>query len=220
MKILTWNIERLKTLSNKEKIISLLQSYDADILVLTETSELIKLPRIFYKISSSPLPELHDGIKYNNDENRVTIWSRYPLKPVETSDMYTTVCADIETDLGSLRVFGTIIGVFGGRGKRFKDDLEVQLVDYDKLLSDKNSCIIGDLNTTFSGFVYPSYTARQIIVKCFKKMNLINLTASIPNNVDHIAISEELITSRNIEITLFNEDKALSDHIGICITIT
>ena len=46
-----------------------------------------------------------------------------------------------------------------------------------------------------------------------------NLTSEIPQNVDHIVISKEFLKNKKTEIVVFNFDKKLSDHIGICVTV-
>jgi len=219
MKILTWNIERLKSAAKKGLILQVLRSFDADLVILTETHEAINLPG-YYKASTSLLPALHDGIKYKDGENRVTIWSKYPIsEKLVTSDQHTSVCAEVETPLGVLRMYGTIIGVFGGKGHRFHNDLLAQLKDIRHLLTSENSCIVGDLNTTFTGYVYPSHAARHALEVEFEEQGLINLTASIPDNVDHIIITKKFIGDRVVDLNIFNEDKSLSDHIGICVEI-
>ncbi len=45
MKIATWNIERLKVKSKLDDITALCEKADADILVLTEADERVKLPK-------------------------------------------------------------------------------------------------------------------------------------------------------------------------------
>lgn len=132
---------------------------------------------------------------------------------------YTSVCAQIETLNGPLNVYGTIIGVFGGIGERFKNDLENQLLDFDRLSTENSFCIAGDLNVTFSGRVYPSHDARDKLNSAFEKSNLINLTAKIENNIDHIVLSQDFIRNKKVTIETWNHDKKLSDHIGICLTI-
>ena len=57
------------------------------------------------------------------------------------------------------------------------------------------------------------------INKAFEKLNLKCFTSEIIDNVDHIAISKSYIENRKINIEIWNEDKVLSDHIGICITL-
>ena len=219
MKIVTWNIERLP-FSKKENITAVLAKFDADIIILTETKEVLDYGRNMHKTSTILLPNFYDGQQYSAGENRVTLLSKYPIaKTYVTKDAYTSICADVLTPIGPLRIYGTITGVFGGIGNRFISDLEGQLEDFDSLLAGSNCCIAGDLNTFFSGYAYPSHKARNVFNYSFQKLNLKNLTADLKDNVDHIIISESFIKDRKIKISIFNEDKSLSDHIGICAEI-
>ena len=125
----------------------------------------------------------------------------------------------IETPNGLLNVYGTIIGVFGGIGKRFQSDLKNQLLDFENLSTENFFCIVGDLNVTFSGRVYPSHDARNRLNAIFEKLKLINLTSEMENNIDHIILSKDFIQNKKVTIETWNHDKILSDHIGICLTI-
>ena len=217
MKILTWNLERL-TKNKNQLILAKLNEFDADILILTETSSKINLGESYSSISTKLLPENYDGIDYKNGENRVTIWTKYKIKAHhKTCDEFTNVCAEIETPLGLLTLYATIIGVFGGKGERFKNDLKNQINDFEKLLINKQVCIAGDFNVMFSGYAYPSHLARQTLNDVFDKLELTNTTKDIKDNVDHIVVSKNFLMG---EPLTWNEDKKLSDHIGICISIT
>ena len=218
MKILTWNIERPK--SENQLITNKIAEFNADIIILTETNSAIKFGEEFKFVATETLKSGFDGIKYEAGENRTTIWTKYTIGiQNKTFDTITSVCAEIETPKGLLNVYGTIIGVFGGFGERFKNDLEKQLLDFDNLSKEKLICIAGDLNVTFSGRVYPSHDAKNKLNSAFEQLKLKNLTSEIENNVDHIVISKSLVENRNVKIETWNHDKKLSDHIGICVTI-
>ncbi|KGO92908.1 endonuclease/exonuclease/phosphatase family protein [Flavobacterium subsaxonicum] len=220
MKILNWNIERLKRPAFKEAVLAIIDSYDADIIVLTETSAQINPGNSYNSVQTFALSSFHDGIKYKEGENRVTLFSKYPIiQTHKTYDDYTSVCADVATTLGPLRIYATITGVFGGIGERFKQDILGQMSDFKTLLYDCPTCIIGDLNTTFSGYTYPSHAARNTLIDYFDKKKMTNITAPIADNVDHIILSIDYLGSAKILTSVFNEGKKLSDHIGICVEI-
>lgn len=217
MKIATWNLERLKKNRN-EALLSKLSELDADILILTETDSKINLGEKYSSISTENLSNGYDGITYKNSENRTTIWTKFKIeKQLKTYDNYTSVCASIQTPFGLLNVYGTIIGVFGGKGERFQNDLKSQSLDFENLSG--KICLAGDFNIALSGFAYPSHKSRKEINQTFEKLNLKCLTSEIIDNVDHIAISKSFIENRKTSIEIWNEDKILSDHIGICITL-
>ena len=219
MKILTWNVERLKKLKN-QNLIDIIISFDADILVLTETSSKLDFSKNYKCISTEKLVQNYDGIDYKEEENRTTIWTKYEIvKQNKTFDNFTSISSEIKTEFGVLNIYATIIGVFGGKGERFKNDLKQHLDDFQKFNINEMNCIIGDLNTTFSGYTYPSHQAKNILNDAFQNLKMKNLTSEIENNVDHIIISEKFLENRKIETKIWNLDKKLSDHIGICITI-
>ena len=115
MKILTWNLERPKKVN--QEILDKLDEYNADIVVLTETNTIINPGKGYATIATETLTKGHDGINYHSGENRTTIWTKYKIVVEhKTFDSYTAVCAQIETPNGSLNVYTTIIGVFGGIG--------------------------------------------------------------------------------------------------------
>ncbi|OAE90408.1 endonuclease/exonuclease/phosphatase family protein [Flavobacterium psychrophilum] len=220
MKILTWNVERLQKNKNEE-ISTKLYEFGADIIVLTETSSILNLGDNYKCISTETLTENYDNVNYKMGENRTSIWTKYNFaNQYKTFDNYTSICSEIETEFGLLKVYATIIGIFGGIGKRFESDLIGQLEDFNNFEVNKLNCIIGDLNVYFSGYAYPSHYARNILNETFEKLKMVNLTSEITENVDHIIISKEFIKNKKIEIETWNIDKKLSDHIGICAKIT
>lgn len=219
MKILLWNIERLKHTLKKEKIISVIKNFNADVILLTETNDIITVDTSYNIVATSPLLKMTDDILYNKGENRVTLFSKFPVfKTVPTYDLFTSLCADINTPFGVLRIYGTITGILGGKGNRFKEDLENQIADM-RRLHDRNFCIAGDINTTFSGFTYPSHEARNTFTNFFDTLNLKNTTEHIDNNVDHIIFSKDFIEGKTVNTLVFNTNKKLSDHIGIVVEI-
>jgi exonuclease III len=219
MRIATWNLERLIKKKNQQ-ILEKLDEINADILVLTETSSKIQLEN-YNLISTEPLPNFFDNIKYDNGENRVSIFTKYKiLTQYKTFDNYTTVCADIETPNGRLTVYGSIIGVLGNRQPRFDNDLNGHLTDFEKIISSNMVCIAGDLNVMFSGRPWPSKRAKDTLLNAFDKYNLTNTTSQIDANVDHIILSNEFLRDKNIHIETWNIDKTLSDHVGHVLNLT
>lgn len=219
MKIVTWNVERLQKNKNEE-IKSKLYEFGADIIVLTETSSILNIGKNYNCVSTETLTENYDNVNYKVGENRTTIWTKYNfVNHNKTFDKFTSVCSEIETEFGILKVYGTIIGIFGGIGKRFESDLIGQLKDFENFETEKSNCIIGDLNVYFSGYAYPSHYARNILNETFEKLKMKNLTSEITENVDHIIISKEFMKNKKTKIETWNLDKKMSDHIGICLTI-
>jgi hypothetical protein len=219
MRIATWNLERLDKGKNQQ-ILDKLVDINADILVLTETNSIVQLDN-YICISTDVLPTYFDNIQYKVGENRVSILTKYKATTqYKTFDSFTTVCVDIETPLGLLTVYGSIIGVFGNLQPRFNNDLYGQLIDFEKIFLSRQVCFAGDLNVTFSGRPWPSNKARQTLIDAFNSYGLTNTTENIADTVDHIVLSAQFIENKHLEIETWNTDKKLSDHVGHLLTIS
>ena len=227
LKTATWNINHAKTIKHRPEILKHINGIDADILILTETRSAINPGNDYSLVQTSHIPNDHadmKGYKYEEDENRTSIWTKYSFTNFyETYDRYTSVCADISTPFGLLTVYGTIIGVFGFIGpsrQRFEDDLTVQAADFNKLLPNKNAYIAGDYNIYFTGWPAQKKANINTITDVFKKLEMTNLTESIIG-CDHIAISNDFLKNKKISgINTWDNRKTLSDHFGICVTLT
>jgi len=213
MRIATWNLQRLEKRRNQH-ILEKIAELDADILVLTETNTEIK-NNDYNFVSTAVLPTFFDNINYNDGEIRVSILTKYNIiTQHQTFDKYTSICADLETPIGLLTVYGSIIGVFANRQPRFNNDLNGQLADFEKIFPGRTICLSGDLNITFSGRPWPSNNARQTLNKAFNIYGLTNATAKIADTVDHIILSNTVLENKNVSIETWNTDKKLSDHVG------
>ncbi len=218
MRIATWNVERLKHKKNLDKIIACCEDAKADILVLTETDQRIRLPYP-YRIETLPAQDACPG-SYRHSENRVTIYSKYELvKVYPTYDKYTAVCAELKTERGSLIVYGTIMGILGNREASYQQDLREQIRDIRYLSGRGNVCVAGDYNCSFSDNYYFTKEGRNILNTCFQEEKMTVLTADTEECIDHIAISDSFIQNGRIAVEEWNFDKSLSDHKGIAVTI-
>jgi endonuclease/exonuclease/phosphatase family metal-dependent hydrolase len=221
MKIATWNVERPNVSSKRrnEEIIAALQEVDADILILTETNSCINLGK-GYNSFATPSLSLSSGVQYREDENRTTIWSKFPAKRyMKTYDEFTAICIGFGTPFGELIVYGTIIGIHGNRRISFSEDLTLQLKDWREITSIDNICVAGDFNISFGDNYYYTKEGRDKINAAFVELKMKNLTGGIKQNIDHIAISESFIKTLKYTTLIWNEDKRISDHIGVCITL-
>ena len=154
MRIATWNVERLKHHAKTDVMLQAVEAANADILVLTETDSRF-VPVYPYECHSSLLREIRPDY-YRETENRVSIYSRFPvIKKYKTNDMYTCVCVELLTDRGNLLVYGTIMGIFGNREASFNSDLEMQMSDIRRLSMEGHSlCVVGDFNLSFADNYY------------------------------------------------------------------
>ena len=227
MKIATWNVERLKHKNSLDKMIYAMEDVQADILVLTETDERIK-PNYCYSFHT---PKLHDAPAdyrvpglykdyavadvYTATENRVSIYTNYPcVKQHKTYDRYTALCIELETEVGNLLVYGTIIGILGNRDESFKQDLLLQASDFERLSKLGSICICGDFNCSFDDNYYFTNFGRETLNSAFEMNGMSLLTRNMSDCIDHIAISEDFIGDSSITVSEWNLDKRLSDHKG------
>lgn len=223
MKIATWNIERLKHKKSLDDIISACERVQADILVLTETDERVRLNYKYCFHSPTPpdirLPHFEEPLRYKPTEHRVSIFTNYKcIRQHATFDKSTALCVELETEMGNLSVYGTIIGVYGNRRPSFMEDITKQVDDYKRLsaLTDR-LCICGDFNCSFVDNYYFTKDGRDLILQSFSENHINLLTKDIPACIDHIAVSEQLVGERKIQIKEWNQGKTLSDHKGIAV---
>lgn len=233
MKIATWNVERLKHWKSLDEILSAIEEAQADILVLTETDVRIK-PKYRYGFHTPKLcqasSDYHLPGRYKNyaaadvyavTENRVSVYTNYPcVKRHDTYDKYTALCVELETEVGNLLVYGTIIGILGNRDESFKQDLLLQTRDFERLSKRGNLCVCGDFNCSFSDNYYFTNFGRDTLTASFAQNRLSLLTGSQPECIDHIAISKDFVIDGQTIISEFNLEKSLSDHKGIVVEIS
>ncbi len=222
MKLSLWNLMRpnSKTVSRNSIFLDTLTSIDPDIIILTETNSIINPGNQYNTISSTPLPELYENIQYQPGENRVTIYSKYPiLKQIPTADCYSSVCAEIATPYGPLVIYGTIIGSLGGLLDPFKSDLEKQTADIMQISKLGNICFCGDLNISFSGRTYPSKIVQQKVSNLFDQLSLTNKTKDYHDSALHTVFSTSFLENRNAIPDIQHFDKKITDHSLITVTI-
>ena len=221
MKIATWNLERPTKNGHKTPaILQYLRKLNADILVLTETSEFIDLGNEYEFFHT----EIFSGQFYKPGDRQVSVFSKYPItRHISTFRADTSLCLEVTTPFGELIVYGTIIGNFGNGGDLFKRDLEKQLLDYENIGKTKNFCIVGDLNISFSDNFYFTKEGREKLKNSFELLGMKIMTEHIPNNIDHIILTKDFFGNRKIINGFWNETEnkkeRLTDHKGVFVEI-
>ena len=123
MRIATWNLERPRPrgVAKNSAIRAQIDRIDADLWVLTETSQAVTPPG--YSVASSPpVPDYHGP-----GENYTTVLSRWPIKQrLPTWQPALSVCVEVVSPFGSCLVYGTIITYANyrgpeGRSKRWEE---------------------------------------------------------------------------------------------------
>lgn len=219
MRIATWNVERLKHKKSLDRILRAIEKVQADILILTETDERVYPPYPYSahtrRLCEAPT-EYTLPSTYTPTENRVSVFSVYPVVgEYETYDPYTAICPKIETPLGNLLLYGTIIGITGNRRPSYKIDLLRQCDDIKRLSAVGDLCVCGDYNCSFADNYYFTNFGRNTLLQTFAEMQIELLTKNQSECIDHIAISRNFIFNDKISIDEWNFDKRLSDHKGI-----
>ncbi len=222
LKIATWNIERLKVKSKLDDIITACDEIDADILVLTEADERIRLPGYAYCYCTKPPvdPNPEDiSVDYGPTERRVIVYTKTPcVEQYTTYDESTAICLEFEMERGNLLVYGSIIGIYGNRSPYFWNELNRQLADIKGLVDDGHQvCVLGDYNCSFADKYFGSDDARKKILGCYKDYDIKLLTKDRMECIDHIAISSGFLGCAEAEISEWNCDRSLSDHKGIAV---
>ncbi|MCM1166640.1 MAG: endonuclease/exonuclease/phosphatase family protein [Ruminococcus sp.] len=220
MKIATWNIERLK--HGPDRLGAAVDKIGADILVLTEYDERLRTDYGYGFCTPTP-PDIEGTrfgtLRYSPGEHRVCVFTNYRcVRRYGTADEYTSVCVELETERGNLIVYGTIFGAYDVTTV-FPLDLKRQLPDVARFSENGNLCVCGDFNCSFAGRCFPSRLGRDTILGAFSENRLAFPTREMTGCVDHIAISESFIGGCDIEIEEWNDDKRLSDHRGVAVTL-
>ncbi|MEF9984028.1 MAG: hypothetical protein RR710_05750 [Oscillospiraceae bacterium] len=214
IKIATWNVERLCHKNKLPLIMEICIRKNADIFVLTETDEQLRLD--YRSCFKTPVP-ISSSINYRSSESRVSIFTNYEvIKQYHTFDKYTAICIEVATEFGNLLVYGVIMGIFGNRQINYKIDLPCIIADIARLTANgKSLCVCGDYNCSFSDNYYYTKDARLTLEKSFEKNYLELLTRQQPQCIDHIAISRRFIGESAVSVMEWNHEKKLSDHKGI-----
>jgi hypothetical protein len=107
-----------------------------------------------------------------NGFNYTTIWSRFPIKRLQTYDPQLSVCVEIESQSGNFLVYGTIItwahdGVSDGEAKvweRHYQSIELHSEDWAKLNQGLPFCVAGDFNEALSqALCYGTAKGREML---------------------------------------------------------
>lgn len=234
LRIATWNLDR-SGIRKKDRVDGQLQEIvrqKADIWVLTETHNTVALPG-YKSVVSDPIPGYHQA-----GEACAAIWSRWPLKRVPTADNLATVCAELQTPLGLMLIYGTIItygadGVYEGIAKPWelhRKAVALQTDDWRRLRDEYPQhalCVAGDFNMNLDGRRwYGVNDAKEAVLSgldtagmyCATRAPLqdppYNLSRS---TVDHICLSSQIATDERLVVW---EGGNLSDHNGVMISLS
>lgn len=243
IRIATWNIDRPKQngTTRNQKILEQVRKVNADIWILTETNASI-IPESrepdpfsgFVGLASRPESPSKPG------QNKTTIWSRYGIKrSIETYDPDTIVCAEIDTPIGLMLVYGTIITYWNDTDKDYPEqwkkhqaEIDEHRKDWQKIFKkfpDHILCIAGDFNQNWDGTRwFPKVkmnddSVGQLLahltdhsLACVTRKDIRKEMGFHRASVDHICLSER-IANRNIKDDYWYVDGFT--HNGVCVDI-
>lgn len=235
--IATWNVQRPSRSGplNPQRI-QKIADQEADIWILTETRDAISMGSKWYSLSSFPIPDYHE-----EGETLVTIWSKWPIRPVSVSRF--TACAEINVQgIGPLLVYGTVIPwdkdegfsklKKAGRWEEHRRQVKVQTSEWEVLSQSYPEhflCIAGDFNQHRGAI--GSYKDGESVSHVTKTLASCGLTCITQDQeacatlskplVDHICLPHRLATLSSLTIWPYDETPGvrLSDHHGVKVAI-
>ena len=239
MKLATWNVAMPLSARRRAAIRTYLDAQQADVWVLTETHEALTPGYAFSHSSANGC----DGTSHK-EQHWVTIWSRYPLERLETSDRERTAAVRVTPDSGDCFViYGTVLPWRGSawrghpsrEGVAFREALAVQTADWRQIMvdfSEDELFVIGDLNQAMAGppHYYGSLANRAKLEAALSEAKLVALTAGTGDPVrrdsppcaciDHICARRDSSWRARTAVRWPKAavpPPALSDHFGISI---
>lgn len=244
LRLATWNLDEAST-TNKTRAshqIEKIREIDADILVLTETSDLIDLSAFGYANKSNTIKNAYG--KYY-----ASIWSKYEIhKRIQTYDEETAVCCEIILpNKKNIVIYGTIITYLLDKGpsgtSKFADEHYKEILNHGrdwgniiKRESPEIFCVAGDFNQPRDGSNwYSAHSANkkgvEELTSQLDKYNLECLTdkdftesgqLQDRHNVDHICTTKNSINLHSVDVWqgTYGNNKKLSDHNGVYVDIS
>lgn len=237
----TWNVAQPKSPRSREALRACTDAACADVLVLTETRDDLN-PGHAHVHSSAPGM---DGL--DSDQARwVSIWSRFALEPLRTSDPQRTCAARVTPDgAPPFVVFGTVLPWLGSPwrdhpaagGEAFREALSLQAADWTRLSAEfpgDEFFVLGDFNQDLVAeppHYYGSTANRKALKQALAEAGLVALTAGPLDpvrrdsppcaSIDHICARQHS-KWRPAPAVRWPEapkpPRSLSDHFGVSIT--
>ncbi len=233
MRIATWNVEYAYE-TRLDALRHVLAANSADIWILTETHDDLVPPNCQHVAHSEPRPKNWSGIRPGS--RWVSIWSRYPITPVNLpqADRERTVIALVDLDDGrKMLVYGTVMPWKGDRDKfdwsehhRVIPEQCAEWLELKQKYPDAELCIAGDFNTDMGSGGY--YGTKQGIAAVRAGLAACGaFCATEPGRfpvdrlpyppIDHIALPLAYEKLTSVVAAWPAEKKSLSDHSGVVV---
>ena len=246
LRVATWNLERPgKTRPDRpRRIVEIIQKINADIWILTETNEIVVPGSDYQGVASTPVDGLH-----RSGENWTTIWSRFPvIGVIATHAPEIAVCVEIDSPVGPLVVFGTVLPYHADRVARegyrgwqsHYESIPMHGADWRKIRGDYPShciCVAGDFNQSrderrWDGRLwYGTQKGRTMLTRTLIDCDLACVTEedfvatgklTTRSSIDHICIDKQHAASGRAVGAwepFDSEGNRLSDHNGVWVDL-
>lgn len=193
----------------------LILEHDADVVILTHTNLNFQLDGIYKRIATQEMPLRHDGIDYKEGENRVSIYTKYPLKnKVKTYDDHNSICQMLDTPLGNLNIYGTVIGA---NKELFESDLLEQKDDLERIQG--AICYVGDYQMSFVKPYLPNEEKVMDMQAFADSQKMAILTADFEKLLSHVMISKSFLKGNTTKLDLFEVPSHISNKEIIVVEI-
>lgn len=239
MRIGTWNVEYASGAEKNAKRLAILRSNPADLWVLTETHDDLDLSPTHCAVHSHQRPAKREGARW------VSIWTAFEvLHRIEVVDPERTAAAMMNTPLGPMVVYGTVLPWHSDRGKHTGDvevphwsehhrEIPRQAAEW-SALRDRHKqalmCVAGDLNMNITGpHYYGTKLGRSLLLGAMEANSLTCVTSTerLPTGalqhppIDHILLSDTLAAHSQVIAAWEGSqvDIRLSDHSGIVVQV-
>lgn len=242
IRLATWNLDHASNGSRPiQAQIEAITNVGANILVLTETCESVNLSALY------PYYEASTTNKYG--KNYSAIWSRWPVvQRIRTYDDETAVCTLLDTPIGNLLIYGTILTYHADKGSQgtsrkweeHNKEITRQGDDWYRLQSltkDVPMIVAGDFNQTRDGSgKYCSPNGIQLLDEQLNRNSLFCVTdedfgkngklrpdpikGCYRHNIDHICITKNQFDIERVGAwDHFVGSHELSDHNGVFVDL-
>lgn len=241
MKLGTWNVALPVAARRRDALRAHTNHEDADVWVLTETHDGFTLGHAHSHSSAAGRDGLH-----KREHRWVTIWSRYPLQELETTDRERTAAARVNPAGGApFVVFGTVLPWIGSPwrghpsagGIAFRESLAVQAADWVRIRRewpDDELFVLGDFNQDLvKPRYYGSKANRARLEERLGEAGLVALTGGnadpirrdspMRGCIDHICARSD--SKWRVDATkrwpdLAAPERWMSDHFGVSVELS
>lgn len=235
IRIGTWNVQYAAGAAKNVARLERLRGADADVWVLTETHDVLALPG-YTAVSTEQRPTGRTGGRWT------TIWSRYPvIERVTVCDRVRTVGALLDSPIGPLLVFGTVLpwgsdpgsGAVPARGwSEHHRVIPAQTEEWRHLRArfpGVPMVVAGDLNMNLGGrHYYGTVRGRALLREGMARAELVCATetervpagALVDPPIDHVLVPVAWAAqTRVVSAWEGKTPERLSDHSGVVVAV-